>query len=105
MASLLKAGGVSDQATAYAMDLVTSYINAIAYEQSMYRRLYSDPDHQQHEVERVAEAFATLDPEHFPTIAALGPAMTRGDEQERFELGLDVIINGLLATPAEGRLT
>ena len=84
---------------------MSTYLNAIAYEQGMYRRLYSDPDHQQHEVERVAEAFAKLDPEQFPTITALGPAMTRGDEQERFELGLDVIINGLLATPAEGRLT
>ena len=38
-------------------------------------------------------------------MAALGPAMTRGDGLERFELGLDVLINGLLATPTEGRLT
>ena len=38
-------------------------------------------------------------------MAAIGPAMTRGDGSERFELGLDVIINGLLATPTEGRLT
>ena len=28
-----------------------------------------------------------------------------GDGEERFSLGLDVIINGLLATPTEGRLT
>ena len=38
-------------------------------------------------------------------MAALGPAMTRGDGDERFDLGLDVLINGLLATPTEGRLT
>jgi hypothetical protein len=31
--------------------------------------------------------------------------MTRGDGEERFALGLDVLINGLLATPTEGRLT
>ena len=31
--------------------------------------------------------------------------MTRGDGDERFELGMDVIINGLLATPTEGRLS
>jgi hypothetical protein len=31
--------------------------------------------------------------------------MTRGSGQERFALGLDVLINGLLATPAEGRLS
>ena len=30
--------------------------------------------------------------------------MTMGDGEERFSLGLDVIVNGLLATPTEGRL-
>jgi hypothetical protein len=31
--------------------------------------------------------------------------MTSGDGQERFALGLDVIVKGLPATPTEGRLT
>jgi AcrR family transcriptional regulator len=105
MLALLKAGGASDQAAAYAADLVSMYTTAIAYEASLYRTLYSDPEHEQREVEQLARRFASLDPERFPTMAALGPAMTRGDGQERFELGLDVIINGLLATPTEGRLT
>ena len=103
--TLLKAGGASDQAAAYAGDLLALYITAIAYEESLYRTLYSDPEHEEREVERLAERFAALDPERFPTMAALGPAMTRGDGRERFELGMDVIINGLLATPMEGRLT
>jgi AcrR family transcriptional regulator len=105
MLALLKAGGASDQAAAYAADLVSMYATAIAYEASLYRTLYSDPEHEQREVEKLARRFASLDPERYPTMAALGPAMTRGDGQERFELGLDVIINGLLATPTEGRLT
>jgi AcrR family transcriptional regulator len=105
MLTLLKAGGASDQAAAYAGDLLSLYVTAIAYEESLYRRLYSDPEHEQREVERVAERFAALDRERFPTMAAIAPAMTRGDGRERFELGLDVIINGLLATPMEGRLT
>src|SRR3954471_10708855 len=105
MLSLLKAGGASDEAAAYAADLLSLYVTAIAYEESLYARLYSDPQHEEQEVERLAERFAALDAERFPTMAALGPAMTRGDGRERFELGLDVIINGLLATPTEGRLT
>jgi AcrR family transcriptional regulator len=105
MLALLKAGGASDQAAAYAADLISMYATAIAYEQSLYKRLYADPDHEQREVERVARRFAAIDPERYPTMAALGPALTRGDGEERFELGLDVIINGLLATPTEGRLT
>ena len=103
--SLLKAGGASDQAAAYAGDLLSLYVTAIAYEESLYRTLYRDPEHEKREVERLAERFAALDPERFPTMAALGPAMTRGDGRERFELGMDVLINGLLATPMEGRLT
>jgi AcrR family transcriptional regulator len=105
MLSLLKAGGASDEAAGYAADLLSLYVTAIAYEESLYRKLYSDPEHEQREVERLAQRFASLDAERFPTMAALGPAMTRGDGQERFELGLDVLINGLLATPTEGRLT
>jgi AcrR family transcriptional regulator len=103
--SLLKAGGISDQATAYAMDLMSSYINAIAYEQSIYATLYSDPEHEQREVARIAERFANLDDDRYPTIAELGDKMTAGDGEERFALGLDVLINGLLQTPTEGRLT
>jgi AcrR family transcriptional regulator len=103
--SLLKAGGISDQATAYAMDLMSSYINAIAYEQSLYSSLYSDPAHEEREVARIAERFASLDEDRYPTIATLGDKMTAGDGEERFALGIDVLINGLLQTPAEGRLT
>src|SRR3954449_6720403 len=42
MLTLLKAGGASDQAAAYAADLFSMYVTAIAYEQSLYATLYSD---------------------------------------------------------------
>ena len=103
--SLLKAGGVEDQAAAYAADLLTTYVNAIAYEHSTYARVHEHPEQKLDEVARVAERFASLSPELYPTLAALGPRMTYGDGDERFALGLDVLLNGLLATPAEGRLT
>lgn len=105
MLSLLKAGGATDQAAAYAADLISMYATAIAYEQSLYRTLYSEPQQEERDVARLNERFAQIDAERFPTLAALGPALTQGDGEERFSLGLDVIINGLLATPAEGRLT
>jgi AcrR family transcriptional regulator len=105
MLSLLKAGGVSDQSAAYAVDLIGSYTTAVAYEESLYSALYNDPEHAAREVERVGERFASLSPERYPTIAALAEKMTYGDGDGRFALGLDVIVNGLIATPAEGRLT
>ena len=103
--SLLKAGGVGDQAAAYAADLLSMYVTAIAYEQSLYAQLYSDPEHEQREVARITQRFAAVSPERFPTIAALRDQLTTGDGEERFSLGLDVLVNGLLATPTEGRLT
>ena len=66
------------------------YVTAIAYETSLYRTLLQDPEHEQREVERLAERFAAIDAERYPTIAALAPAMTLGDGDERFELGMDV---------------
>jgi AcrR family transcriptional regulator len=105
MLAMLKAGGASDQAAAYAADLFSMYVTAIAYEQGLYATRYSDPEHEMHEVEKITQRFAALDAERYPTMAALAPAMTRGDGNERFELGMDVLINGLLATPAEGRLS
>jgi AcrR family transcriptional regulator len=105
MMELLRAGGASDQATAYAADLVSMYITAIAYERSLYEQLYADPEHEQREIEKIAQRFSTIDTARYPIMAALAPLMTRGTADERFELGLDVLINGLLATPTDGRLS
>lgn len=105
MMSLLRAGGVPDQALAYAPDLVSMYITAIAYEQALYNELYADPAHEQREIERIAERFRTLPADRFPTMASVMTLMTRGTGEERFLLGLDVIVNGLISTPTEGRLT
>src|SRR3954470_6114815 len=46
MLTLLKAGAASDEAAGYAADLVSLYITAIAYEESLYRTLYTDPEHE-----------------------------------------------------------
>jgi AcrR family transcriptional regulator len=103
--SLLKAGGVGDQAAAYAADLFSMFVTANAYEQSLYAQLYTDPDYEQREVERIAKRFADLSPERYPTIASLRDKLTAGDGDERFSLGIDVIVNGLLQTPTEGRMS
>jgi AcrR family transcriptional regulator len=105
MMSLLRAGGASDQAVAYAADLLSLYATAIAYEQSLYATLFEDPEHEQREIARVMARFTDLPADRYPTMAAVAPLMTRGSGPERFQLGLDILINGLLATPAEGRLS
>ncbi|HWH92456.1 MAG TPA: TetR/AcrR family transcriptional regulator [Baekduia sp.] len=103
--SLLRAGGADDQAVAYAADLLSMYATAIAYEQSLYTQLFEDPDFEQSEITRVVQRFTTIPTDRYPTMASVAPLMTRGDGHERFSLGLDIIINGLLSTPTEGRLS
>jgi hypothetical protein len=104
MLGMMRAGGMEDQAAAYAGDLLSMYITAIAYEQSLYAQSERRPDADEY-LAGVAARFASLPPEQYPNIVAVAPLLVRGDDQERFELGMDVIINGLLATPTEGRLT
>jgi AcrR family transcriptional regulator len=105
MMSLLRAGGAEDQAIAYAADLISMYATSIAYEQALYQQLYADPNHEESELARVMERFSNIPAERFPTMASVGHLMTRGDGHERFSLGLDIIINGLLSTPAADRLS
>ena len=103
--SLLRAGGVEDQAAAYAADLFSLYVTANAYEQSLYGQLYADPEHEMREVARIAQRFAAVSADRYPTIASLREKLTSGDGDERFALGIDVIVNGLLGTSTEGRMT
>ncbi len=77
MLSLLKAGGVSDQAAAYAADLIASYTTAIAYEQSLYAALYNDPEHGSARSSRIAERFAALSPERYPHDRRPAPTSSR----------------------------
>jgi AcrR family transcriptional regulator len=105
MMSLLRAGGAGDQAIAYAADLISMYATAIAYEQALYQQLYADPDHEEDELARVMQSFSQIPAQRFPTIASVTHLMTRGDGHERFSLGLDIIINGLLSTPTADRLS
>jgi hypothetical protein len=86
-------------------DLFSLYVTANAYEQSLYVQLYADSKHEMREVARIAERFANLSAERYPTITALGEKLTTGDGDERFALGIDVIVNGLLGTSTEGRMT
>jgi AcrR family transcriptional regulator len=101
---MLRAGGMEDQAAAYAGDLLGLYVTAIAYELTVQNRLGQAADDEEY-LAAVGRRFASLPPHEFPNFAALGPLMMRGSPEERFDLGMDVLVNGLMATPTEGRLT
>jgi AcrR family transcriptional regulator len=105
MMSLLRAGGASDEAIAYSGDLVFMYATSTAYKHSLCRSLYEDRGHERQELSRVAERLTSLPADRYPTVASVGSLMVRGTGRERFLLGLDMIVDGLLSTPTHGRLS
>jgi AcrR family transcriptional regulator len=92
---LLRAGGVDDRSAAWFVDVVFLYVNAAAFETSIYASAQTDMDAFQADIER---SFGSLDPDAYPNFTALLPALFSGNGDERFAFGLRLMINGLLNT-------
>ena len=96
MIGLLLAGGVPEASAAWAADVVNLYITAAAYENFIRARMDVDQDE---EIEEIAEHFRTR-AAAYPNVQRVAWAMFAGEGTERFDFGLDLMINGLLTTPA-----
>ena len=101
------AGGVSPQAAAWFCDLAAAYVGAIAYEETIWIARENstapgeNPDHEaiDEQLRQVMEGMA----DRFPLIHRYAAEMTAGDGDERFEFGLDVLVNGLAAVSEKYR--
>ena len=106
MVALMRLGGMSEQAAGYACDILSLYVQAQTMEIALFLERAGNSEEKMREFfSEVGERFRMLSPERYPHLAAIGGLIMAGDGDERFDLGLDVLINGLLATPMEGRLT
>ncbi|MCM1973860.1 TetR/AcrR family transcriptional regulator [Streptomyces sp. G1] len=95
MLALLKEGGLDDTTAAWAVDLLYLHAAAAAAEQSAYDTKAQD---EQTAVAAADAHFAALPPDRYPMVTALrGPLFAPGD---RDAWGIDVLINGILRTPA-----
>lgn len=94
--AILKAGGVPDQAAAWAVDLIPLFIVATAFEESVQGAAEFTPEDLEGFVEQLRTYFGSLDPAKYPLTIALAGAMTTGASgDERFEFGARVIVAGL----------
>ena len=93
--ALLRAGGVPDQSAAWALDVMFLFVNATAYETTLY-----ETADEEEMVAGIRGAFEQLDRARFPNMTSLIGPLTNGSGDERFSFGLQVMINGLLHTPA-----
>jgi AcrR family transcriptional regulator len=98
--AVLRAGGVPDQAAAWAVDVVGLYVVANAIEGAVYADRQRSEQERQAYWTQVADYFAAVPADRFPTTAALAPMMMVGTGEERFAFGLDLIIRGLSSLAA-----
>lgn len=93
---LLRSAGLPDRIAAYAGDLFGLYLGAHAFEDASPVASPTGQDLPPDEiVTMIRKYFESLPEDVFPNIRATADALTSGDAEERFELGLDVIIRGL----------
>ena len=97
---LLRAGGVPDQAAAWGADVMSLFVVGTAFERSLHAAKGWSEEQQQAHLETLRRTFEELPAERFPNLTAVLPFLVSGDGDERFRFGLEVLLNGLLHTPA-----
>jgi AcrR family transcriptional regulator len=101
--ALLRAGGVPDQAVAWAVDVVGMYVTANAVEDAVTADLARAGRDPREYYDQVHDYFSGLPADRFPVIAALAPQMMTGDADERFRFGLELLVGGLAALATAAR--
>src|SRR5215218_4838328 len=95
--ALLRGAGIPDRIAAFAGDLLGLYLGATGYEAAMppMASATGEPLDPEAAARMVRDYFASLPADQFPNVVATVDDMFSGGPQERFELGLDVILRGL----------
>lgn len=95
---ILSDAGVNRATAAWAVDLVTLYATAIAFEQSQ-RASQPDP------VGTIASTIGTVSAAEFPRIHESRELLVSGEGTERFKWALQVLLTGILHAPQTQRKT
>ena len=96
LVGLLRAGGVDDRSIAWFVDVVFLFVNATAYEASIYAEADKAPEEL---ADEIRESFQDLDWSRYPELSSMLPYLTAGTGEERFRFGLRLLIAGLLHAP------
>lgn len=98
MLAILKAGGLPDKVVAWSADLIALYGTSAAYEQGLHElREEREPGWTERYYTQIGMFFAALPKDRFPVSVSLLNALTEGDDDDRFDFGLDVILLGMQA--------
>jgi AcrR family transcriptional regulator len=93
---LLRGAGIPDRMAAFAGDLLGLYLGATGYEATLAPPSPTgEPLSAEESVTMVRDYFASLPADQFPNVLATLDELFSGGPEERFELGVDVILRGL----------
>jgi AcrR family transcriptional regulator len=101
--TVLRAGGVPDQAVAWAVDVIGMFVTANAVEDAVTADLARQGRDPQEYYDQVHRYFAGLPADRFPITAALVPQLMTGTGDERFRFGLELLVGGLAALATASR--
>ncbi len=94
--AVLRGAGMPDRIAAYAGDLGGLYLGAYALEDALGPQSPTGEDLPAEEVVALIRGYLeSLPPERFPNIHATLDELFRGGPDERFRLGLEIIVRGL----------
>jgi AcrR family transcriptional regulator len=95
--ALLRGAGIPDRIAAFAGDLLGLYLGATGYEAALppMTSPTGEPLSPEETAAMVRDYFASLPADQFPNVLATLDELFGGGPDERFELGLDVILRGL----------
>ena len=97
--ALLRAGGLPDRVAALATDLIHLYVDSFSFEECV-EMTHPGGKEQQEAGDFVGELrayFASLPADRFPNVTELAVPLTSGGRDERFEFGLEILVDGLAA--------
>jgi AcrR family transcriptional regulator len=98
--AIMIAGGLPPRIAGWAMDRIFLYVNVDAFEGALFGTKIRESGKPTDEyftdmVGQLASYFRSLPPARFPHIARHADEIVSGDSDERFEFGLDLIVDGL----------
>jgi AcrR family transcriptional regulator len=95
MLAIVLSGGVPSQVGAWVLDRLFLYIVADAYEYSIWRAEVTDETGVEQLSADLFAYFEQLPADEFPNIRRHAGDLVSGDTADRFEFGLDLLIDGL----------
>jgi AcrR family transcriptional regulator len=100
MLGMMLAGGVPPRIAAWAMDRIFLYITADAYEMSIWRTEVTETGRKTEEfIDQMSEDllayFEQVPADRYPNIHKYARELVDGRAEERFELGLELLVYGL----------